>query len=173
MKKLTIGHYFLAFIIAIGFILLIGLSACKTKTKDVVKEKQDIKIEQTTTTTTVIDTTITIGGDTATVVAPVFELFKGDTIVAESNGTVVKLSYNKKNNTVTARAITKTKAVPIQATKTQITSTKADIKTTSVHRKQTVKSDVAGNVKLGIVMLIICAIVGYIIYRRVKSLPLI
>jgi hypothetical protein len=169
MKKLTIGHYFLAFIIAIGFILLIGLSACKVKTKDVAKEKQDIKIEQVLTTTTTIDTTVTVGGDTATVVAPVFELFKGDTIVAESNGTVVKLSYNKKNNTVTARAITKTKAVPIQATKTQTSSTKADIKTTSVHRQQTVKSDFAGNVKLGILLTIISVIAGLFIYWRLKA----
>lgn len=168
MKKLTVGHYFLAFIIAIGFILLIGLSACKIKNKDVAKEKQDIKIEQTTTTTTVIDTTIKVGGDTAQVIAPVFELFKGDTIVAENNGTVVKLSFDKKTQTVTAKAINKTKFIPIKATKTEISTTKADIKTTAIHKQQTVKSDFAGNVKLGILLTIICVLAGLFIYWRLK-----
>ena len=94
--KIKVGEWFLAFVIAIAAVLLIGLSACKVKTKTVDKDKQDIKIEQTLTTTTVIDTIVKIGGDTAQVIAPVIELFKGDTIIAETNGTVVKLSLTKK-----------------------------------------------------------------------------
>lgn len=163
--KIKVGEWFLAFVIAIAAVLLIGLSACKVKDKVVDKDKQDIKIEQTSTTTTVIDTIVKIGGDTAQVIAPIFELLKGDTIVAENNGTVVKLSFDKKTQTVTARAITKTKIVPIQATKTESNNLKADIKTTSIHKEQTVKSDVGSNMKWLFWLFFVAAIIIFVAYQ--------
>jgi len=163
--KIKVGEWFLAFVIAIAAVLLIGLSACKVKTKTVDKDKQDIKIEQTSTTTTVIDTIVKIGGDTAQVIAPLIELFKGDTIIAENNGTVVKLHYDKKNKTVTARAISKTKFVPVQATKTETNNLKADVKTTSIHKQQTVKSDVGSNMKWLFWLFLLAAIIIFVAYQ--------
>lgn len=163
--KIKVGEWFLAFVIAITAVLLIGLSACKVKTKTVDKDKQDIKIEQTSTTTTVIDTIVKIGGDTAQVIAPVIELFKGDTIIAETNGTVVKLSFDKKTQTVTARAISKTKFVPVQATKTETNNIKSDVKTTSIHKQQTVKADVGSNMKWLFWLFLLAAIIIFVVYQ--------
>lgn len=163
--KIKVGEWFIAFVIALAAILLIGLSACKVKTKTVDKDKQNINIEQTSTTTTVIDTTVRIGGDTAQVIAPVFELFKGDTIIAENNGTVVKLHYDKKNKTITAKAITKDKFVPIQATKTESGTLKADVKTISIHKEQTVRPDVSSNLKWLFWLFLLLAILIFVAFQ--------
>lgn len=174
--KINVGQWFLAFIIALAAILIIGLSACKVKNKSADKSTADIKTEQTTSTTavTVIDTIIKVGGDTAALVAPMFEFLKGDTLLAETNGTKIMLQYDKKTNTVKAAAITKEKYVPVKATKTETKqeNTKTAVKTTAVHKQQTVKSDVGSNLKWLFWLFLVLAIIVFLVYQYLnKNFP--
>ncbi len=152
-------------------------SGCKTKQKEREKLSQKIELQQvkTSVTTTVIDTTITLSGDTAAIVAPIFMLNDGLPIVAETNGTIVTIRYDPATQTIHATGITKPKTIPIQATKTTATteSNKVKSNTKEVKSKTEVKSDISGNIKLGIVLLIVCLLAGLFIYWRIKGLPLI
>lgn len=152
-------------------------TGCKTKQKEREKLSQKIELQQvkTSVTTTVIDTTITITGDTASIIAPIFMLNNGQPIVAETNGTIVTLVYDPVKQTIHATGITKPKTIPIQATKTQATSEQSKLKTNTkeVKSKTEVKSDISGNIKLGIVLLIVCLLAGLFIYWRIKGLPLV
>ena len=152
-------------------------TGCHTKQKQREKFVQKLQIEQvkTSVTTTVIDTTIHITGDTAAIVAPIFMLNNGQPITAETNGTIVTIRYDPVTQTIHATGITKAKNIPVKATSTTATTEHNKVKsnTKEVKSKVEVKSDVGGNIKLGIVLLIVCLLAGLFIYWRIKGLPLI
>ena len=160
-------------------LVLIALSAtgCKTKNKDVERSNTSVDVTQqsTSVTTTVIDTTINLPGTVITASEPLTQIVSGDTLQAENNGTTVKAYYNKATGNLHVVAKVAPKVIPLQATKTQTvtTDTRVKAKAKEVVKKTEVKSDIAGNIKIGILLLIVCALAGLFIYWRIKGLPLV
>jgi hypothetical protein len=160
-------------------LVLIALSAtsCKTKNKDVERSNTSVDVTQQTTavTTTVIDTTISLPGSVVTASEPLTQIVSGDTLQAENNGISAMAYYNKATGNLHVIAKVAPKVIPVQATKTQTvnTDTRVKAKAKEVVKKTEVKSDLAANVKIGIVLFIVCAIAGLFIYWRIKGLPLI
>jgi len=136
-------------------LLIIGslLPGCSTmkRTKSTVEtsEKSDstaASISKTTITET-IDTNITLPGGQATIGTPMSELMKGDSIVAEQNGTEVILVYNTKTRTVHATGKTQPRKVPVKATKTteakEATSVQVNKEAEHAEKKSDVKPSAA------------------------------
>ena len=148
-------------------------TGCKTKQREREKLSQKIELQQvkTSVTTTVIDTTITISGDTASIVAPIFMLNNGLPIVAETNGTIVTISYDPVKQTIHATGITKPKTIPIKATKTQATTESNKIKATTKETKSstTVKPDYIGNIITGLLLTAACVAFFLFVRWRLKA----
>lgn len=159
----------------LGLLAIVFLACCKTKQRN--KEKLQAKVEVTqikaSTTTTVMDTVIKVNGAVATASEPLAEIIAGDTLKAENNGTSVVVYYNPTTKTIHAKGETKDREVAAKATKTETkfesNNVKANIKTES--KEVEVKSDIGGNIKLGIVLLIASVLAGLFIYWRLKGLP--
>jgi hypothetical protein len=164
--------------IAVSLVLIaVSATGCKTKNKDVERSNTSVDVTQqsTSVTTTVIDTTINLPGNVITASEPLTQIVSGDTLQAENNGTTVKAFYNKATGNLHVVAKVAPKVIPVQATKTQTvtTDTRVKAKAKEVVKKTEVKSDIAGNIKIGILLLIVCALAGLFIYWRIKGLPLV
>ena len=177
-KKFNIYNYWvIVLVIHMLWALLILATGCKTKNKDVERSNTSVDVTQqsTSVTTTVIDTTINLPGNVITASEPLTQIVSGDTLQAENNGTTVKAYYNKATGNLHVVAKVAPKVIPVQATKTQTvtTDTRVKAKAKEVVKKTEVKSDIAGNIKIGILLLIVCAIAALFIYWRIKGLPLV
>jgi len=177
-KKFDIYKYWLSVLI-VYLVIVLAIAAAGCKTKDKNKEQHSTKVEvesvSTTLTTTVIDTVVKLPGSTVTASEPLTQIVSGDTLQAENNGTTIKAYYNKATGNLHVVANTAPKDVAVKATQTQATktNTKAKVETKDKVKTTTVKSDISGNIKLGIVLLILCLLAGLFIYWRIKGLPLI
>lgn len=177
-RKFDIYDYWLfVLVVHLFWALAIFGAGCKTKYKEKTKLNEKLEIEQvhTYTVTTIIDTTIKVPGAVVSASEPLTEIVSGDTLRAEENGISIEIYYNQATKKLHAKAETKPKTIPIQATKTQATteSNKLKSNTKEVKSKTEVKSDISGNIKLGILLLIVCLLAGLFIYWRIKGLPLI
>lgn len=176
MTKKSGPLYFLL-IVALIVLTCVISAGCKTKDKDVHRLNEKLEIEQVKsyTITTVIDTTVKVPGAVVKASEPLTQILAGDTLKAENNGTKVTVYYDKATGNINAKAETQAKNIPVFAktTETGNIATKGNYAKKEVDKTTTVKSDIGGNVKLAVIIIVLLAIVafGIFIWYKLSRLP--
>lgn len=172
MRKLTVAHCFIAFIIALGLILLFGLSACKVKNRDKSKSSEKLELSQVQSkiTTESYNELVPISADTAKAFVPWWMLQQGKTVTAQTNDAAVNLRFNPVTGNIEAEGISKERTVPVSGTRKIEENNKIDLKGEKKEKTSVVvtKSDDWGNVKLVLSLLAAAAAIYFAVRAYIK-----
>jgi hypothetical protein len=172
MRKLTVGHWFAAFVIALALILLFGLASCKVKNKDKYKASEKLELSQVHSkiTTESYKELVPLPADTAKAFVPWWMLQQGKTVTAQTNDAAVNLRFNPITGNIEAEGISKERTVPVQGTRKIEEHNKLDLKAEKKEKSSVVvtKSDDWGNVKLVLWLLAAAAAIYFAIRAYIK-----
>lgn len=157
-----------------------ALSSCGTLKKNSKKEKTETKTETVTTTvdtrtvTEVADTTVVLKADSVAGTISLIDLERGDTLVAENDGTIVEVHFDRKTGKVKAKAVSKKKPVNVRFKRTTVSNTVTKSKekkqvTTKVKTKDKERNSGISPFFWGAAVSLFLLLILYLVYRYFKK----